>query len=56
MSDTEEKSKGAKDAAVDPPAPPPDDQNVAVSFGAKTFLGTMVGAILWIAAALLFVL
>ncbi len=38
------------------PAPPPDDQNPAVIFAHKTFLATVIGAGLFLATVVIFIL
>lgn len=38
------------------PAPPPDDQNPAIIFARKTFWSTTIGAVLFVAAVVLFIL
>jgi len=46
-------TSGPEDAAL---APPPDDQNIALHDARTTFIGTTIGAALFIGAVILFIL
>lgn len=46
-------ASGPEDAAL---APPPDDQNIALIDARTTFIGTAIGAALFIGAVVIFIL